>query len=321
MFRRFGASATIVLSTLSVTNVPPMAADTTVGSVSTDTPAGSAAPARPAAAPATLARERVDAAVVDVGHRGAKAYAPENTIAGLREGAARGADIVEFDVQQTKDRRLVLMHDATLARTTDVEKVFPARRPWRIGDFTLKEIRRLDAGSWFGRRHKGERVPTLDETLRAMDGGGVGLLLEVKNPARYPGIGARVAARLRAHPGWLRPGRLIVQSFDRKFVKSFHAALPAVTTALLGTPPTGDLASVRSYADLVNPAWGDVTKGYVARAHRLGLRVWPWTVDEPADMRRLLAREVDGIVTNRPDVLRRVLDGRTGLGGRADLGG
>jgi glycerophosphoryl diester phosphodiesterase len=302
MPRRFGAIGAITLATLSVTNAPPI--PTPVSQPSTAATAAVTTP-RPARAAAHAA-----APIVDVGHRGTRAYAPENTIAAFREGIARHADVVEFDVRQTKDHKLIVMHDATPARTTNVEKIFPKRSPWRVGDLTLRQVKRLDAGSWFTKRYKGERVPTLAETLRAMDGTGAALLLEVKDPARYPGIGSRVIAELRAHAGWLTPGRLVVQSFDWGFVKSFHARLPAVTTAVLGTPSSGELTSVRSYADLVNPTHGDVTKAYVARAHRLGLRVYPWTVDDPAEMRRLVADKVDGIISNRPDVLRRVLDRR-----------
>src|ERR1700754_1967433 len=96
------------------------------------------------ATPATAAP-----AVVNVAHRGASAYAPENTIPALDLAGARGADVFEFDVQETKDHKLVLMHDATLARTTNVERVLPGLSPWRVGDLTLAQIRRLDAGSWF----------------------------------------------------------------------------------------------------------------------------------------------------------------------------
>jgi glycerophosphoryl diester phosphodiesterase len=106
--------------------------------------------------------------VADVGHRGASAYAPENTIASFRQAKARHADYFELDVQQTKDHKLIVMHDATLSRTTNAEKVYPHGSPWRIRDYTLKQIKLLDAGSWFSAKYKGERVPTLDETLRAL---------------------------------------------------------------------------------------------------------------------------------------------------------
>lgn len=86
---------------------------------------------------------------VIVSHRGASAYAPENTLAAIDKAAAMGFPWVENDVQRTKDGELVVLHDATLARTTDVERVYPHRSPWKVKDFTAAEIARLDAGSWF----------------------------------------------------------------------------------------------------------------------------------------------------------------------------
>src|SRR4051794_26032476 len=145
--------------------------------------------------------------VADVAHRGASAYAPENTLASFRAARSRDADYFELDVQQTEDRVPIVMHDATLSRTTDAETVYPRRSPWRVRDFTLRQIKRLDAGSWFSRRFRHERVPTLAETLRAMEGSDMKLMLEIKNPSLHPGLTARVADRLRAEPDWLLPDR------------------------------------------------------------------------------------------------------------------
>ncbi|WP_424534183.1 glycerophosphodiester phosphodiesterase family protein [Sphaerisporangium viridialbum] len=142
---------------------------------------------------------------------GASAQAPENTIAAFKLAEQQHADMSELDIRETKDHQLVVMHDKTLTRTTNVARVFPDRAPWRVGDLTLAEIQKLDAGSWFARRYSGERVPTLAETLRAMDGSRIGLLLEIKSPRLSPGIEARVARELRQNPSWLRPGRLVVQ--------------------------------------------------------------------------------------------------------------
>lgn len=123
-------------------------------------------------------------------HRGASKSAPENTLAAFRAARSAGADLYELDVQQTKDQELVVIHDATLARTTNAEEVFPDRSPWRVRDFTLAELRQLDAGSWFGARYAGEPIPTLSDVLRVMKGT-PGLLLEVKRPAGAPGWPSR----------------------------------------------------------------------------------------------------------------------------------
>ncbi|WP_233507992.1 glycerophosphodiester phosphodiesterase [Spongiactinospora gelatinilytica] len=250
-----------------------------------------------------LAVPATAASVVNVAHRGASAYAPENTIAAFALAQEQRADMFELDVRETKDHRLVLVHDATLARTTNVERVFPGRSPWAVRDLTLAEIRRLDAGSWLSADYAKERVPTLGEALSAMDGSGLGLMLEIKEPGRYPGIETRVARELRRHGAWLKPGRLVVQSFDWDSMRRFHRLLPGVPVALLGTPATGRLAALAEYADMVNVPYGDLTRDYVRRAHARSLKVFAWTVDDSAAIRRLISYKVDGIVTNKPDLL------------------
>ncbi|MFB4265480.1 glycerophosphodiester phosphodiesterase [Nonomuraea sp. GTA35] len=247
------------------------------------------------------------ATVVNVAHRGASAYAPENTIAAFELAAAQGADLFELDVQETKDHELVLMHDTTLSRTTNAEQVFPGLSPWNVGDLTLDQIRELDAGSWLSDKYDGERVPTLGEALREMSGSGMGLLLEVKAPERYAGIEARITAELRRHPSWLAPGKLVVQSFNWDSMRTFDRLLPEVPIGLLGTPSTGELPGLAKFADQINPPYTTLTASYVRRVHALGLDVLTWTVDSPAAMRRMIGYKVDGIITNRPDVLRDVL--------------
>lgn len=261
-------------------------------------------------APATLA------SVTDVAHRGASTYAPENTIAAFKLAQAQGADMFELDVQETRDHCLILMHDTTLARTTNAEAIFPDRAPWEVSDFTLAEIRMLDAGSWFGERFRGEPVPTLAETLRVMRGGRLGLLLEVKAPERYPGIEQRVAGELRRNPYWLIPDprgrRLVVQGFDWDSMRTFHRILPWVPIGLLGTPAVTELPKLAEFATQINPRHRDLSADYVERIHALRMEVFTWTVDDPSIMRQVIAYKVDGVITNRPDLLRGILTAGTG---------
>lgn len=241
--------------------------------------------------------------VADVAHRGASAYAPENTLAAFRAAKTRGADYFELDVQQTKDDVPIIMHDATLSRTTDAGKVFPHRSPWRVGDFTLAEVKRLDAGSWFSARFRHEPVPTLAETLRAMEGSDMKLMLEIKNPALYAGLTERVARELRAQPDWLLPGRLVVQSFDWGSIRVFHRLMPAVPTAVIGTPNPAQLPGVAAYADYVNPRYDTVTAAYVQQVHARDMGVFAWVADTKTAMRKLLDDRVDGIVSDRPEAV------------------
>jgi glycerophosphoryl diester phosphodiesterase len=246
--------------------------------------------------------------VLNVAHRGASAYAPENTIAAFELAASMRADVFELDVQETKDHALVLMHDATLSRTTDAERLYPGLSPWNVRDLTLAQIRRLDAGSWRSSEYD-ERVPTLGEALRAMSGTGLGLLLEIKDPERYPGIEARVAAELRRNSWWLSSSRVAVQSFGWDSMRKFHELLPDVPIGLLGTPSSAELPELAEFADQINPPYTTLTAAYVQRVHGLGLDVLAWTVDGTDTMRRLLGYRVDGIITNRPDVLDDLLSG------------
>jgi glycerophosphoryl diester phosphodiesterase len=251
------------------------------------------------------ARQPAGAGVAEVGHRGASAYAPENTLASFRAARTMDADYFELDVQQTRDGVPIVIHDTTLARTTDAEQVFPHRSPWRVRDFTLGQVERLDAGSWFSGRFRGERVPTLAATLRAMEGSDLKLLLEIKNPSLYPGLTRRVVQRLRAAPDWLLPDRLIVQSFDWTSVQEFHRLMPAVHTAVLGTPTAAQLPAVAAYAGYVNPRSATVDAAYVRRVHAHHMKVFAWDADSPAVMKRLVQDRVDGIIADRPETVPR----------------
>jgi glycerophosphoryl diester phosphodiesterase len=251
------------------------------------------------------ARQPAGAGVAEVGHRGASAYAPENTLASFREARTRDADYFELDVQQTKDGVPIVIHDTTLSRTTNAESVYPRRSPWRVRDFTLAQIERLDAGSWFSARFRDERVPTLATTLDAMEGSDLKLLLEIKNPSLYPGLTGRIVDLLRAEPDWLLPDRLIVQSFEWPSVQEFHRLMPRVRTAVLGTPTVAQLSAVARYAGYVNPRSGTVDAAYVRQVHARHMKVFAWDADSEAVMRRLVTDRVDGIIADRPETVPR----------------
>jgi glycerophosphoryl diester phosphodiesterase len=254
-----------------------------------------------------------DAAPLVIAHRGASAYAPENTLAAVDKAAALGIRWVENDVQQTRDGELVILHDDNLRRTTDVEEVFPDRAPWKVKDFTAAEIARLDAGSWFGPAYAGARVPTLEQLVNRVERRHQKLLLEIKNPELYPGI-ERQTLKVLSNEGWLDrshlAGRLIVQSFDPDSVRTVHELKPAVKTGVLGTPSVSDLLDYAGFTDQINPSYGSLSPAYVASVqafsgpHGRPMQVFAWTIDDAAAARRVAAYGVDGIITNRPDVVR-----------------
>lgn len=252
--------------------------------------------------------------VANVAHRGASAYAPENTLTAVREGIEMGSDLIEVDVQRTKDGELVLVHDTNLARTTDVEQVFPDRAPWKVTDFTYGEISRLDAGSWKGEEYAGERIPTLSESIDVIRPSRAGLLLEIKAPGLYPGIEADVVQAMREVPGYVESAvaadRLVVQSFSFGSMRTYSELEPSVPVGLLGTPPVAALPELATWADQVNPHHKSFDAAYVDAVHAAGMECLTWTVDDPADMNAAIDKGVDGVISNRPDVLEQVLRDR-----------
>ena len=249
--------------------------------------------------------------VAVVAHRGSSAAAPENTLAAVELALDHRSDVVENDVQRTADGELVIMHDTTLRRTTDAEEVFPDRAPWNVRDFTLAEIKQLDAGSWFATKFAGEQVPTLEEWVNAV-GNNTGMLLEAKAPELYPGLEVDLDKELRSLPVFtraLRRGDVAVQSFNHEWLKSYKDRAPDVPVGLLyGSRPTaGDIALAAQWAEQVNPALGAIDEATVDAVHTEGMEISVWTVNGGADMRRAIDWDVDGIITNYPQVLRDIL--------------
>ncbi|SED22485.1 glycerophosphoryl diester phosphodiesterase [Streptomyces sp. 3213] len=253
-----------------------------------------------------------------VAHRGASAYAPENTLASIDKAARLGFQWVENDVQRTKDGELVVIHDDSLKRTTDVAKVFPDRAPWKVKDFTAAEIARLDAGSWFGPAFTGTRVPTLTQYMREVEHNHQSLLLEIKNPELYPGI-EQQTLKVLGNEGWLDQshlgGRLIVQSFSADSIRIVHDLAPGIRTGFLGTPSVSTLHEYAAFTDLINPSYGSISTSYVSAVHGLTgphgtpMAVYAWTVDDAPTAWKVAGYGVDGIITNKPDVVRSALNG------------
>lgn len=252
---------------------------------------------------ATRGGPRTQHLPVNIAHRGASRRAPENTLAAVRRAVDHAADRVEVDVHRTRDGELVVVHDTDLVRTTDARRVLPHRGPWRVGELSLAEIRRLDAGAWKGRRWAGERVPTLGEVLGTLAGTGVGLQLELKAPWLYPGVVVELAAVLDEADDV----DVVVQSFDFAAMKELKARRTDQRVGLLGSPPVAHLPALATWADQLNPhCWAAETR-YVDAIHAAGMECMVWTVDRPSAMRRVLRAGVDGVITNRPRRFGKVL--------------
>ncbi|WP_069884453.1 glycerophosphodiester phosphodiesterase family protein [Streptomyces luteocolor] len=279
-------------------------------------PTATATAQTPAAhSPAAQGSVRHDDPLV-VAHRGASAYAPENTFAAIDKARDMGFRWVENDVQRTKDGELVIMHDDTLKRTTNVEEVFPDRAPWKVADFTAAEIAKLDAGSWFGPEYAGQRVPTLEQYMRRVSHNHQKLVFEFKKPELYPGI-EKQGLRVLRKTGWLDKhhvkSKLVIQSFSADSVKTVHALRPDVKTGFLGTPAAGDLPQYAKFADQINSTHTSISADYVSAIHALKgphgkpLEIFTWTVNDAPNAVRAAGFGVDGIITNTPDVVRKAL--------------
>jgi len=238
-----------------------------------------------------------------IAHRGASGYAPENTMAAFEKALHMKADYIELDVQMSKDGKLVIIHDTTVNRTTDIDSVLPVA----VKDLTLAELRKLDAGSFFGPQFAGERIPTFEEVLDRYKGK-IGMLIELKEPARYPGIEEKVSAALKERRmDKPKNGKIIVQSFDFNSVYKIHQLLPTMPTGVL-TSKASDLTDAKlkefsGYAKYVNANLKNVAADptLVPRIHALGMKITPWTVRSRDEVPPLLKAGVDGIVTDFPD--------------------
>lgn len=243
-----------------------------------------------------------------IAHRGSSGIAPENTLAAVRIAMEQKADWFEIDVQLTADGELILFHDTTLERTTNAEEVFPDRAPWVVGDFTLAELKQLDAGSWFAPEFAGEEIPTLDELLDLISPR-IGFLLEVKDPALYPGIEQQIADTLAARRGYLsaaqRTDRIVVQSFDHESMFLYSKIQPDTPVGLLFSqrPTDDELVAASEFALEINPNFRLVDKELLDRVHELGMRMSVYTVNSGRDMRSMIDLGVDGIITDFPAVL------------------
>lgn len=257
---------------------------------------------------ASAAAPPADADVI--AHRGSSGVAPENTVTAVRTAIRQKADFVEIDVQRARDGRLVNFHDCTMERTTDVQERFPGRPSYRVSDFTWKELRTLDAGSWFHERFAGERVASVREVVAEVRGR-TGLLAEISPCAHYDGLPEDLARELRDVPGYLdravARGRVGVQSFVVQDARRFSELLPEVPVGVLDAdrPTDAELVALSAWADDVNPQHTVTDQALVDRVHALGMGVNVWTVDEPGAMRAMLGLGVDGVITDYPQSLTR----------------
>ena len=228
-------------------------------------------------------------------HRGDSAYAPENTLSAFLLANTMGAQGIELDVQLTRDGQVAVMHDEVLKRTT--------REKGLLRDYTLEQLKRMDAGSHFSLNFQGEKIPTLVEVIYFLKPTVLELNIEIKSSflTYQAGLVEKVNRKI-VESGMGE--RIIVSSFDHKCLLELRALNPKIAIGLLYETRMvhpGEYARALG-ADAVHPYHGNLDEEDAAECRRLGIRINPWTVDRPEDVKRMLALGVDAIITNKPDI-------------------
>lgn len=232
------------------------------------------------------------------GHRGASAYAPMNTIPAFELALRQDADGIELDVHLSADGQLIVLHDFTVDHTTDGSG--PAK------SMTLAKLKTLDAGYKFGEQFRGTRIPTLDEVFAAV-GGKLLINVEIKSETEdTDGVEQVTADCIRRH-NLLQS--VIVSSFNPLALKRFRAILPEVAIGYLYAPDYSFFPEVMDALthEAIHPYHESIDPVLVERATRAGQVINTWTVNDPARAIALRDLGVPGIITDKPDVIRKAL--------------
>ena len=233
----------------------------------------------------------------NIAHRGASAQAPENTLSAIRAAIAMGADMVELDLQMSRDGQIVVFHDADLSRTAGVRG--------RVGEKNLQELKCLDVGGWFHRSFEGERVPTLEEVL-SESRGKVRLDLELKERSDAPRVFEEKLIDVLNREGMVE--EVLISSFHWEMLRHVREIHPRIEIGLLCRNRDGVFAeAAASAASTAIYPRRLARKETIRETHEKGLRCYVYTVNDPDEMLRCVNDGVDGICTDFPDRLNTLL--------------
>lgn len=223
--------------------------------------------------------------VLKIGHRGAAGYEPENTLRSFKAAVSLGADMVELDVHVCASSEIVVIHDETVNRTTNGSGT--------IANLTLNELKALDAGI-------GEKIPTLAEVFSTMRGS-VGINIELKGKGTSDSVHDFITRAFKR--GEWRLDDVLITSFDWRMLGRMRELSEETRLGPLTYEDMEGALTTAAELDAfcVNPHHIRINTAYMNRAHEAGLRVYPWTVNIPADIQRLSKLDVDGIISDYPD--------------------
>lgn len=260
-----------------------------------------------------------------IAHRGASDIAPEHTKPAFEKAVKMGVDYLEADIHRTKDGKLIVLHDNNLKRTSNVENIYPNRLQDHISTFTYEELLELDFGSWFNSKYpkkadanyKGLKILTLEKLLEIAAAGDnkTGVVLDLKNPEKYPGITSDIIGLLKEH-GWYKEddgdynSNVIIFSLSLDVLKQFKNLAPEIPRVLL---INNNMMTKRKWDDWLDLAEDNVHglgvkkliswPWYTALAHDKNLFVFPYVINKRWQLNILSHLQANGYITDRPELV------------------
>ncbi|MDR5658356.1 glycerophosphodiester phosphodiesterase [Serpentinicella sp. ANB-PHB4] len=226
-------------------------------------------------------------------HRGELHHAPENSLSAIRLAIEKGVDYVEIDVQQTKDGVVVLNHDATLRRVAGV--------PYSVSELTYEEVAQVDIGSSFSPEYKGEKIPTLEQALMEVKGRS-GIIIDIKIFDANVDIAESIVHLIKKHD---MVDEVYVQSFNYPVLQAIREKNKDIRIGQIFFFSIGDLLSFD--VDFYTVEQSRLSNQLINNAHKAGREVWVWTVNQEQDIKRVLHYNIDGIITDYPERVQRVI--------------
>ncbi len=236
-----------------------------------------------------------------IAHRGASAKAPENTFASFRLALRNHADILEMDIRLSSDNEIVVIHDASVNRTTD--------GTGKVSELTSSELKRLDSGSWFSPEYREERIPLLREVFAA-DWGNATLNVEIKGtPEEYPRFSKKIV-RLVEEYGM--EDKVVLTSFNNDYLEEIKKINPDISVGIVYNFRMQNYREKESLPGVseINPLWYFLSKKFVRKAHDNKIKIYPWTVNSRFAVSYISRLGVDGAITNKPGMVYSILKER-----------
>lgn len=232
--------------------------------------------------------------IIMTAHRGASGFAPENTLASIRKAMEIGADYSELDVQLSKDGKVVLIHDKTLDRTTN------GKGP--ISEWNLADLQTLDAGFWFDEKFKDEPLPTLEQVIELVKGK-MKLNIEIKVSEFNQELADKVVDLVRSEKF---KKDCMITSFDQPTVEYVRKVAPELKVGLIFGKDYKDSVFIGNW-QVLSSNEANINEKFMTKAHNAGKHVHVWTVNDEKEMNKLIKLGVDGIITNYPDRMKKVV--------------